>query len=66
MEGGLRLDAGREPLERIRGRTGAELAKLPGHLLGLGQADPPYRVEISATLTQRQAEVIARIAAKRG
>jgi nicotinate phosphoribosyltransferase len=64
MEGGSRLDSGREPLERIRERAEAELAKLPENLLGLGPADPPYQVEISATLKRRQAEVVARIAAK--
>jgi nicotinate phosphoribosyltransferase len=61
MEGGRRLTAGMETLAEARERAQSELKILPERLLGLEPADPPYPVEISRTLKQRQAEVIGKI-----
>ncbi len=47
MKQGRRLEAGRRSLESIRARYREESAKLPGRLLGLDAADPPYRIDRS-------------------
>lgn len=58
MEGGRRLPAGREPLERARERARTEMAALPGPLLELDPADPPYRVDISQGLLDDRRRLI--------
>lgn len=59
MEGGRRLPAGAEDLERMRRRTKEELRRLPDRVRSLDEADPPYEVEISAEL-QRYTEQVTR------
>lgn len=50
MKGGRRLDAGREGLETMRGRAGAQLDGLPPRLQLLEPARPPYEVRVSERL----------------
>jgi nicotinate phosphoribosyltransferase len=58
MEGGRRLPAGVETLERARRRAREEAARLPERLRALDPADPPYRVRISDVLA-RDAERVS-------
>jgi len=55
MEGGRRVEAGREPLEAARARVARARETLPGRLLGLHGANPPYEVRISDGLRDAQA-----------
>lgn len=50
MRAGRRLAAA-EPLEAIRARAAAELARLPAHLRGLSEA-PPYPVAVAPALEE--------------
>jgi len=54
MEKGHRVGAGREDLEAARERARRETAALPDALRGLARADPPYPVEVSRALRERQ------------
>jgi len=62
MRGGVRLDAGRVPLEQVRARAASELECLPGRLRALEPADPPYPVEISDALREHRDRVVRRVA----
>jgi nicotinate phosphoribosyltransferase len=63
MEGGRRLEAGRETLERAAERAAREIALLPVRLRELSPADPPYVVEVSDRLRADQARVARRAGA---
>ncbi len=60
MEGGRRLTAAREPLERARERAREGMAALPERLLGLDPAEPPYEVVISDGLLNDSKRLIGR------
>ena len=60
MEGGRALPEGREGLERARQRAREELDRLPPRIRALEPADPPFLVEVSETLRQRQREAAGR------
>ncbi|HUG35405.1 MAG TPA: nicotinate phosphoribosyltransferase [Candidatus Limnocylindrales bacterium] len=57
MEGGVRLAAGAEDLERIRARAKDEIGRLPPGLRRLDAADPPYAVHLSERMSQYREEV---------
>ncbi len=59
MSEGELLAGADEPLDRIRARAADELARLPGHLLALEPAIPPYPVEISRRLRERRRALAA-------
>lgn len=61
MQGGERLDAGREDLETARSRAREEIAELPERTRALEDADPPYPVKVSETLTEYQEDVIEEV-----
>lgn len=58
MEGGRRLEAGREDLDAARARAREELARLPDPVRGLEPADPPYPVEVSDALLRDRDSVV--------
>lgn len=61
MEGGRRLPAGRDTLDRARERARDEIARLPDRVQGLAPAEPPYPVEISDRLRADAAEAARRV-----
>lgn len=64
MEGGRRLPEGEIELDRAREYAAEQLALLPGPILGLEPADPPYRVELSDALAAYRREVVREVAAQ--
>jgi nicotinate phosphoribosyltransferase len=52
MKKGARLPAPRVTLDEIRHFRETELGRLPSRLRALSPADPPYRVDVSASLLQ--------------
>jgi len=52
MAGGARRPEGRVTLDDARARAKTEVVRLPGRLRDLEPANPPYRVDLSATLMQ--------------
>lgn len=63
MEGGTRLEAGRDSLDGAAERAAREIALLPARLRELSPADPPYAVEVSERLRADQARVARRAGA---
>jgi len=61
MEGGRRLPAGAETLERIRRRTAEELDRLPEALRALEAAEPAYPVEVSDDLERYRETVLGEV-----
>ncbi len=61
MEGGKRLEAGREPLDAARRRARAEIDRLLPGIRALEPADPPYPVHVSDRLQRWQQELIDEI-----
>ncbi|MDT8341370.1 MAG: nicotinate phosphoribosyltransferase [Longimicrobiales bacterium] len=59
MEGGRRLPAGEEALDRIRARASDEVARLPEVLRALEPVEPGYPVQVSEAL-QRYRDQVAR------
>jgi nicotinate phosphoribosyltransferase len=59
MEGGRRTSAAMEGLEDARRRARSEMSRLPGRLLELESADPPFPVEVTPALEDHQRRVIA-------
>ncbi len=53
MQQGRRLPVARNTLGAIRERAAIEIGRLPERLRSLAPAEPPYPVEISATLQER-------------
>ena len=62
MEGGERLEAGRRTLDEARDHAAASVAELPARIRGLDAADPPFPVEVSQALRERQERVAASVA----
>lgn len=62
MQGGRRLPAGSEGLERLRRRTSEEFRRLPERIRALDDADPPYEVNISAELERYTEQVTRQVA----
>ena len=65
MVGGERVSQGRATLDDARGRTKAELARLPARLRSLATADPAYDVRVSAKLTDESERLRQRYATGR-
>jgi nicotinate phosphoribosyltransferase len=63
MEGGRRLPAGEADHHQARKRAASELARLPDRIRALEDADPPYPVEVSASLEQESQRARERLAA---
>jgi nicotinate phosphoribosyltransferase len=63
MEGGRRLPAGEADHQQARKRAAAELARLPDRIRALEDADPPYPVEVSASLERESERARERLAA---
>ncbi len=61
MEAGRRLPAGRRSPDEARAHAAEAIAGLPARIRGLDPADPPYPVEVSETLEQRQDRVVERL-----
>lgn len=52
MEGGVRLEPGREKLDEMRRRARVELDALPARIRSIEPANPPYEVVISPALRE--------------
>jgi nicotinate phosphoribosyltransferase len=63
MEGGRRLPAGEADHHQARKRAATELARLPDRFRALEDADPPYPVEVSASLERESQRARERLAA---
>lgn len=63
MRNGRRLATTPEPIDVMRARARKALGALPSRLLALGPAEPPYPVEISASLAAYERAVRAEITA---
>lgn len=63
MRGGRRLPETAEPLDAMRARAAAEIAKLPAAVRALAPATPGYTVEVSPALQRFDQEVRAAVAA---
>jgi nicotinate phosphoribosyltransferase len=61
MQDGQRLPTADHSLEELRRYGRNELAKLPERVRALAAAQPPYRVEVSAELERRTAQVAERV-----
>jgi nicotinate phosphoribosyltransferase len=61
MRNGERVPAAADSLAAARARAAEALALLPGHVLSLHHADPPYPVEISEALLLDQQELIRKM-----
>ncbi len=61
MENGTRLEAGKVSVGAAREHCHNELSRLPGRLLALEQAAPPYPVEVSDHLARKRDEVRERV-----
>lgn len=62
MKAGMRLAS--EPLEKVRARCMAEVARLPAPLRALEHADPPYPVEVSPALADFERETFERVSSQ--
>ena len=57
MKQGRRLPAGMTDLQTIREHAYAQIARLPGRIREIAQADPPYLVEVSEALAGLQRRI---------
>ncbi len=62
MKQGQRLPEADDTLNEARERAGRRRDELPKRIRGIEQADPPYEVEVSDPLRQKQTEVTDRVA----
>lgn len=64
MQGGERTETGRRTLDEVRVHCKESVAQLPGRLLALDEADPPYPVTLSDDLQRKLERVRQRTAQK--
>lgn len=57
MRNGIRLDAGRVTLDKIREHAKSEVSRLRPHVRALLPADPPYPVSVSEALSRYHEEI---------
>lgn len=61
MARGRRLEAGRVDIHSARERAARELSLLPGPIRSLAPAVPPYAVQVSPSLANRQRQLAAQV-----
>ena len=62
MEDGERLEAGRRAVDEARARAEQAIAELPPRIRAIEPADPPYSVDVSDALRERQDRVAEEVA----